>query len=57
MPTIIENENEGVSDRAPTSAIELAEILLRVAKQGYRRPALHLDDLLAYLCLEINKLK
>lgn len=54
---IIEEEATGDSKRVPSSVIETADILLRVAKYRDRRTAAQLVDLLSNISFDLNSLR
>lgn len=54
IPTIIEEHYEGVSEKVLSFSIELADILLRLARERGRLIALELVDLLASTSFDIN---
>lgn len=53
-PTIIEEDNEGVSERVPSFGIEFADILLRAAKPRNRWTASHLFELVTDTSFNLN---
>lgn len=57
VPTIIEQDDEGVSERDPSFLLEFADISLRVAKKGDRRIALQLVNSLTNTVFVINNFK
>lgn len=57
VPTIIAEEDAGVSEIAPSFVTKFADIMLRVAKQEVGRAALQLVILLAHTLSEMNIFK